>query len=690
VNDTTGSTTTILSKQDGSFQGDIAATPDEFLSAVFVNLNGTRNVIPVSRQNFADGRVGLFNGGGILEAQGENGPIQILVEPGAIPNKTIFKIDPVAMTNLPAFVKETAPQGGKALGGFKISIQGDEPKTSVDVSFPVTAQQLGLPAGMHPTNATYGLAIAKQIRDLETGETNTVYQVVDRMQWEDGKLVTHSPPFFGLLDIFEDILVTPLLMTVGNSMTVHGRVYAAQLYSSGRPIPGTERWLPGAFVSVVPPNSSLPGLPGRIRPGAVFASAGGTNASYAFMVPVDQGGSIVVRAVHPAFPGQDAIANVPAMTMGERFIIGNILTPVDLVFPIQNFIDNEAPTVSISHSPDYPQVSSNAVVRIATTDNASRARNTILLDSATTLDGRTNVPLSRITLSVTNREDVGAFSKREYAVVSYTEPAIVKLYVKSSDGEGNTRENLYPILFGSSLLIEQNPIPAADTNDVTGPRVISSVPSRESKGFVPGQTIVLKFDEPIDRAVLREHATIFAMMPGNLRPVLQLSPDQYELSLYFHDLKPDTTYTLTANSGIRDITGNGLAQDPTQDGDNSFTLTFKTAKQTTTTLPELQNGGGVVVRGIYAYALERNGAQTEKVFIYDLSNPSAPNRVAQFLTPPFPRDLVLIPQYAFKRHDTNTPPEVEDLLAVVGGRTGLGNRPWLSVNDISIRSIRSG
>jgi RHS repeat-associated protein len=683
VNDTTGETTTVLSKTDGSFQGEIRATTDDFLSAVFVNLNGTRNVIPVSRQNFADGRVGLFNGGGILEAQGENGAMQVLVEPGAIPNKTIFKIDPVAMTNLPAFVKETAPQGGKALGGFKISIQGDLPKESVDVSFPVTAQQLGLPSGMHPTNATYGLAIAKRTRDLETGETNTVYELVDRMQWEDGKLVTHSPPFFGLLGIFEDILVTPLLMTVGNSMTVHGRVYAAQLYSSGKPIPGTERWLPGAFVSVVPPNSSLPGLPGRIRPGAVFASAGGTNASYAMMVPVDQGGSIVVRAVHPAFPGQDAIANVPALTMGERFIIGNILTPVDLVFPIQNFIDNEPPHISVSHTPDYPQVSSNSVLRIVTTDNASRPRNTVLLDSATSLDGRTNVPLHHVSLFVTNREDVGAFGKREYAIVSAAEPAIVKVYVKSTDDDGNARELLYPVIFGGSPLIEQNPIPAADTNDVTGPRVISSVPSRDSKAFVPGQTIVLKFDEPIDKAVLREASTIFAMMPGNLRPVLQLNPEQDELSLYFHDLRPDTTYTLTANSGIRDISGNALDQDPTQDGDNSFTLTFKTAKQTTRTLPELQNGGGVVVRGIYAYALERNGTQTGKVLVYDLSNPSAPNRVAQFSTPPFPRDLVLIPQYAFKRQDTNTPPEVKDLLAVVGGRTGLGNRPWLSVIDIS-------
>src|SRR5262249_43086147 len=155
--------------------------------------------------------------------------------------------------------------------------------------------------------------------------------------------------------------------------------------------------------------------------------------------------------------------------------------------------------------------------------------------------------------------------------------------------------------------------------------------------------IVLKFDEPIDRAVLRESATIFAMMPGNHRAVLQLSIDQLELSLFFPDLLPDTTYTLSVNSGLRDLAGNGLDQDPTQDGNNSYTLTFKTAKQTVTSLPEIHNGGGVVVRGIYAYALERSGS-LGKVLVYDLSNPAAPTHVAELLTQPFPRDLVLIPQ----------------------------------------------
>src|SRR4029434_5543470 len=85
VNDTTGETSTVLSRTDGSFQGEIRATADDFLSAVFVNSNASRNVMPVSRQFFADGRIGLFNGGGVLEAMSENGPIQVSVEPGSIP-----------------------------------------------------------------------------------------------------------------------------------------------------------------------------------------------------------------------------------------------------------------------------------------------------------------------------------------------------------------------------------------------------------------------------------------------------------------------------------------------------------------------------------------------------------------------------------------------------------------------------
>ena len=203
---------------------------NDALSAVFVNQNGTRNVIPVSKQLFADGSVGLFNGGGVLEAQNENGKVELLVEPGAIPGKTKFKFDVLAKTNWPTFLTNVPADGPKALGFMKLQAQGDQLLESMDVSFPVNTADLGLPAGVDPTNATYVLTIPHEVKDEETGKMITTYEVIDRMHYENGKLVTHSPPFFGILPLFDNPLFTaPLVMTVGSTMTVAGRVYAAEM-----------------------------------------------------------------------------------------------------------------------------------------------------------------------------------------------------------------------------------------------------------------------------------------------------------------------------------------------------------------------------------------------------------------------------------------------------------------------------
>ena len=129
---------------------------EDFLSAVFVNGNGTRNTVPVSRQLFKDGSVGLFNGGGTVDVPSPNGPIQIsLVEPGSIPNKTIIKAEYVAPTNYPATVTNTPPENGKLVGAFKFSGRGDEVTQGIDISFPVKVQDLNLPPDLDPTNASF-------------------------------------------------------------------------------------------------------------------------------------------------------------------------------------------------------------------------------------------------------------------------------------------------------------------------------------------------------------------------------------------------------------------------------------------------------------------------------------------------------------------------------------------------------
>ena len=141
VNETTGQTATILSKVNGSFTNSIAGGVDDILTAVLVNKNGTRTTLPVSKQMFQDGSVGLFNGGGILEAQSDGGPVQVLVEPGAIETKTKFKVVPIPLDLLQQLLATPPNSDVKLLGGMMLSQEGDL-KVGADVSFPVDTSSL--------------------------------------------------------------------------------------------------------------------------------------------------------------------------------------------------------------------------------------------------------------------------------------------------------------------------------------------------------------------------------------------------------------------------------------------------------------------------------------------------------------------------------------------------------------------
>ncbi|MEO6036394.1 MAG: Ig-like domain-containing protein, partial [Verrucomicrobiota bacterium] len=191
VNETTGATSTILSKPDGSFTNLISADVDDFISAVIVNQNGTRNTIPASRQIFRDGQVGLFRGGGILEALSDGGPVQIIVEPGAIPSKSKFKLEPLTLAGLLTILGSAIPDDAQLLGGFRFSVDGDALKQSADVKFPVNAQSLKL-TNMAPEDATFALCEVIEVDGIK------MHRMVDRMKYREGNLVTSSPPFEGI------------------------------------------------------------------------------------------------------------------------------------------------------------------------------------------------------------------------------------------------------------------------------------------------------------------------------------------------------------------------------------------------------------------------------------------------------------------------------------------------------------
>ena len=199
VNESTGTTETVISKIDGSFATFIEASEEDFVSAVFVNANGTRITVPATRQLFDDGHIGLYKQGGILEAESDGGPVKVFVEPNSVKSRTKFKVDVIALQQVMAALNGVQPAGGgKVLGGIAYREEIDPIERAADISFPVNVADIPLPAGADPAQASYALTVPTEV------DGQTVFQVVDTMEFQPdgegkGRLVTQSPPFIGLL-----------------------------------------------------------------------------------------------------------------------------------------------------------------------------------------------------------------------------------------------------------------------------------------------------------------------------------------------------------------------------------------------------------------------------------------------------------------------------------------------------------
>jgi hypothetical protein len=150
VNESTGATATVLSNLDGSFANFIDAAAEDFITATFVNGNGTRVAVPATRQLFDDGRVGLYKDGGILEAESDGGPVQVQIEPQAIKSRNVFKVESLGLGELLAFLNNTLPQNAKLLGGVRVTIEGDQIQGTSEMSFPVDPSQFNLSPGTPP------------------------------------------------------------------------------------------------------------------------------------------------------------------------------------------------------------------------------------------------------------------------------------------------------------------------------------------------------------------------------------------------------------------------------------------------------------------------------------------------------------------------------------------------------------
>ncbi len=705
VNESSGETVTVLSKADGSFNSVITGAEEDFVSATFVSLNGARIYVPVSRQEFDNGFVGLYPQGGILEAQSDGGPVRVLVEPGAIETKTKIQIEPIELGKLSAALGTLPADGAVLLGGFSMAVEGDDLSVGADVSFPVNPADLGLPAGVAPEDASFALTVPQQLDD-----GTIAYEIIDQMHYEDGALVTHSPPFSGVLlrrivrnmestrklrlsnqilsalglpGIQETIvhqLMLPIMMAAGSSVRISGSVRAAEFDSDGNIVPGTERIVPGALVTYH--HEGIQWRPGRIRAGTTFSTAD-QNGKYAFLMPADLiTGPVGVNLVasHPQFfpqvaAGGATIANLDAAAQNPVLFVTLYFELIEGDVPLGD--DQVPPRIDFSQAPRDPPPGTNdsdgATVTVSARDDREVTSLTLVIEDYKPLNpALTNLPPApEIEDEVETTFGTVLRQKTFHLRSSIRASLVVKAL--ANDSAGNLRETRFPVVFAGDRIF---PDP---TDTAPGPRLLSSWPPDGASAVQPGEPLVLRFSAPL--RVGMEAAVGDWLTPVGARVVsVEMSADRKTATVAFL-AAPGASLSFTILPELLGANEKAFDQDPATDGDQSQTLLMQMVPSLETALAGIESGGGVAVQGAYAYVLERFGPLDGAVVVYELSS-GAPVRVAEASVPGYPRDLALIPHYSYRLSEAVSC-TTGNLLAVVGGVAGAETFQYLWVFDVS-------
>lgn len=700
VNESTGETQTVLSKLDGSFSSFISGTEEDFISATFVNLNGTRVYVPVSRQEFDDGFVGLYPQGGILEAQSDGGPVQVYIQPEAVPTRTKFRIKPISTAQLLQLTGGVAPEAATIAGGaMKVEVEGTSPREPMQISFPVNLAQLGYPTNESPSDVA---AVLARVRDSQGG---TTFEVLDQMVFEPSdvgafpvslpqvqgiRLSGAGDPSIGtLLTAIGFIpsltigLVTPLVteyvimpLIVGSRPVVIKGV--TQFLPTDAPTPATgaidefsqgvassltESFnsalivnpVPGAFVVLRTVDNPPTAAPGRLQPGNVHATSD-ADGSYLMVAP--QGGpKYLVMATHPAYSDRPA---VEVRAASDISLAGAVFKP--LIFHEPNAAEAQL-HVNISHAPQYPAPDQDCEVLISAFRGPGAAPEILVpFIGATNLTGGTTVLLSDVTVSDVTVVNNG-FTRQWRGIVRASQPLQAELRIKV-DGQ----QTLYPINFSGVIPpVLDVDLPKPDTNDVHGPIVISTFPPEGGYLDASGDIKIL-FNKPIDRRIEMSGDGIVLNGPtAGPKPVVILAVGQKSLVLNYAGLEPDQEYSLTLTAqAVRDLAGQPIDQRPSTPEADSFRLRFRTSPTRVQPLfPFVENGRGAAIQGETLYVIEGNTSEAS-LLSYGIKDPSNPKLLSRTRLPGQPRDLVVIPQFAYRR-TRNAPAETNDLVVVVGG-----------------------
>ena len=739
VNETTGRTSTVQSNSNGAFKTFVAAGETDLLSATIINQNGTEVIVPLEMQIFDDGSVALYGSGGSIFADNPLGgePLELIVEPGAIPNRTKIKMIGLTTNEFDQRVDGVQPDGGTALLSVQVDWSGDELLEPADVRFPISEPDLQLAPGETAAETQFALTQALPI-EIQ-GESILAYETLDTMQYEEGALATHSYPMGGLaarvaqlstgiVPLHLQNAVSPSLRTsriltvvkqaqpgviMGYALacppeedcrvTPPDNPTALNAQTAEQLLPEGGRVLPGAVVFGTTSTFGSPSS--QIRPGQTIAVA---NEEGRFSLAAQNGASgYALTAHHPDYANNEGIGAVSAgdfqpliafsqVTIharnpeSEQRRLPRVEASVTPVLPEVYVDDDDSPE---------PREEEIALVNVRVS-SLSETPVTVPTWTDQRMNTSTDGDIEAATLELVGPPTVvasGAFSKTwQFKFTCDREGLVYFRFVGDVDGlRGETR---LPVRFGPPDTGPSSDEVAARPNDKTGPRVIQSFPVQDSRSSTSG-SIRLSFSEPVRKTIEDGHNWYSIVPdPGEL-PLVEVSEAQSEVSMSWSELQPETYYTLTVTNAVRDIAGIPLDQKPsTKQVKEPFVLRFRTSAhvEVEDAFREVQFGGGAVVQGNFAYLLDRGARPDRALKIYSLSDPTA-RPIYYDLGTGHPRSLTVVEDFSYLRAKSRfssdcdrNPGEIEGPTVFAGIETCKAeNRTLLLVAGSTVRPDRT-
>ncbi len=724
VNESSGETSTVLSKPDGSFYGVITGTEEDFVSATFVNGNGTRITIPVSRQEFDNGFVGLYNQGGILEAESDGSGPKVFIEPESIPSRSKFKVDTVELGLLLQLLSNSMPTAGTILSAATVSHETSEDLTKPGkISMPVNLSGVALPPGItDPADADYVLT---SVMETETGDY--VYEIIDTMRLEGDRLVTESPPYAGILfkrlselyknssfkklkaanKLFEALdlpniqqtavhaLLLPFMMLQGNSSDVVGTVYAVRVNANGDPI--NEPFpVPGAVVTFErPPFLSA----GRLRPGELVCSAN-ERGKYAFRVDVDlEGTGFQLAATHPRFPNERALTLGRIGKLAERLLSGglyqNSVMDVQVrdvfftLYPQEASEDLLPPEINAGHAPSLPftGATNGAMLVVNASDDIKIESLAVNFVEARNYNGSL---VTNANVVIVPGAPVKTATKIEQTfTIRSDRSARIRLEIKATDAEGKLTDQNYLIDFG------RPPIVSTPTEPGTPAplRVVMAWPPNGSAGHAPFPELTLRFSKSLPVEAFTNTTPDWIVVNPPHRLVAVMPSDDFREAKLRVEGESGGTLALTVGSPLEDRAGAPFDQNPaTTNTFEQYSYQIGLVAPSVTPM-NIIRGGGVRGQGVYYYALDRRnpGSISSQLVVYDVRNPSNIVEVSRVNLLANASDLVFLPDYVMPDSFasgsglTVGPCVKRDLLVVVGGSVGVTDvsPKWIRLFDVS-------